>query len=99
MVRRTYLHAAGDGLVSLGLLVAVLSKTPFQAAQMMTVVVVPQILLYGLFDLFGTPTWMQVLGGCMPLTYGGEVQCDGSHIAWRRAVHPFGRSGRITRAS
>lgn len=62
--------------VSLGLLVSTLSKTPFQVVQMMLLFVVPQILLCGLFDLSGSPSWMQALGRCMPLTYGVEVLRD-----------------------
>ncbi|WP_163228021.1 ABC transporter permease [Bifidobacterium choloepi] len=56
--------------VTLGLLVSGLASSAFQVIQLMLLFVVPQILLCGLFDLSTAPRWMQVLGQCMPVTYG-----------------------------
>lgn len=59
--------------VTLGLLVSGMASSAFQVIQLMLVFVVPQILLSGIFDLSGAPTWMQVLSKCLPLTYGSDA--------------------------
>ena len=59
--------------MTLGLLVSGLARTAFQVIQLMILLVVPQILLSGLFDLTYAPTWMQVLSACFPITYGAEA--------------------------
>jgi ABC-2 type transport system permease protein len=63
------------GLVSLtlGLFVSALAKTSFQVIQLMILLVVPQILLSGIFDLSEAPRWMQVLGQCFPIHYGAAA--------------------------
>lgn len=62
--------------VTLGLLVSGLASSAFQVIQLMLLFVVPQILLCGLFDLSTAPRWMQVLGNCMPVTYGVNALRD-----------------------
>lgn len=62
--------------VTLGLLVSRLARSAFQVIQLILLFVVPQILLCGMFDLAGTPTWMQALGKVMPLTYGVDALRD-----------------------
>lgn len=59
--------------VTLGLLVSGLASNAFQVIQLMLLFVVPQILLSGLFDLSSAPEWLQVLGQCLPVTYGVDA--------------------------
>lgn len=59
--------------VTLGLLVSGLASNAFQVIQIMLLFVVPQILLSGLFDLSSAPEWLQVLGQCLPVTYGVDA--------------------------
>ncbi|MCL2632154.1 MAG: ABC transporter permease [Coriobacteriia bacterium] len=59
--------------MNLGLLVSALARTPFQVIQFMLVLVIPQVLLSGVFDLNGAPAWMQVLSRCFPVTHGAEA--------------------------
>ena len=59
--------------VTFGLLVSGLAANAFQVVQLMLVFVVPQILLCGIFDLSGSPHWMQVLSQALPLTYGADA--------------------------
>ncbi|MDR1359155.1 MAG: ABC transporter permease, partial [Coriobacteriales bacterium] len=62
--------------LTLGLLVSGLARTPFQVIQFMLVLVIPQVLLSGIFDLSQTPEWMQFLSACFPITYGAEALRD-----------------------
>ena len=62
--------------VTLGLLVSGLAKSAFQVIQLMIVFVVPQILLSGVFDLSGAPSWLQTLADCLPVKYGVEALQD-----------------------
>jgi len=59
--------------MTLGLLVSGLARTAFQVIQLMIVLVVPQILLSGIFDLTNAPTWMKVLSLCFPIRYGADA--------------------------
>ena len=59
--------------LTLGLLVSAVAKTPFQVIQLMILLVVPQILLSGIFDLAGAPGWMQFLNRCFPMSYGADA--------------------------
>ena len=59
--------------VTLGLLVSGLASNPFQVIQLMLLFVVPQILLSGLFDLSSTPSWLQIISQCLPVTYGVDA--------------------------
>ena len=59
--------------VTLGLLVSGLASNAFQVIQLMLLFVMPQIVLCGLFDLSGTPEWLQALSWCFPVTYGVDA--------------------------
>ena len=59
--------------MTLGLLVSGLARTAFQVIQLMILLVVPQILLSGIFDLTNAPTWMKVLSLCFPIRHGAEA--------------------------
>ncbi|WP_020521255.1 ABC transporter permease [Catelliglobosispora koreensis] len=60
--------------VALGLLASAFAKTEFQAVQFMPVIVLPQILLCGLFvareQMAG---WLQAISDVLPLTYSVEA--------------------------
>ena len=67
--------------VALGLFCSAFARTEFQAVQFMPVVVVPQILLCGLFvareQMAG---WLQAISDVMPMTYAVEaLQEVGAH--------------------
>ena len=67
--------------VALGLLCSAFARTEFQAVQFMPVVVVPQILLCGLFvaraEMAG---WLQAVSAALPLSYAVEaLQEVGAH--------------------
>ncbi|GIE96932.1 ABC transporter permease [Paractinoplanes rishiriensis] len=60
--------------VALGLLCSAFARTEFQAVQFLPVVVVPQILLCGLFvpraQMVG---WLEAISGALPLTYAVDA--------------------------
>jgi len=60
--------------VALGLLASAFARTEFQAVQFMPVIVVPQLLLCGLFvaraDMAG---WLQAISNVLPMTYSVEA--------------------------
>jgi ABC-2 type transport system permease protein len=76
--------------VALGLLCSAFARTEFQAVQFMPVVVLPQILLCGLFvpreEMAG---WLQAVSDVLPLTYAvqalGEVglHAEPTTVMWR----------------
>ena len=59
--------------MTLGLLVSALARTAFQVIQLMILLVVPQILLSGVFDLTNAPRWMRVLSLCFPIRHGADA--------------------------
>ncbi len=59
--------------LTLGILVSEFANTELQVIQLLQIIVVPQILLSGVFDLSQTPTWMQTLSRAFPITYGAEA--------------------------
>ena len=59
--------------LTLGILVSEFAHTEFQVIQLLQIIVIPQILLSGMFDLSQTPQWMQTLSKCFPITYGAEA--------------------------
>ncbi len=60
--------------VALGLLASAFAKTEFQAVQFMPVVVLPQILLCGLFVARESMAgWLQAVSDVLPLTYSVEA--------------------------
>jgi ABC-2 type transport system permease protein len=83
---------AGLG-VALGLLCSAFARTEFQAVQFLPVVVVPQILLCGLFVPRGQMAgWLQGVSDALPLTYAVEALIQVGHSAeasatmWRDVV-------------
>jgi ABC-2 type transport system permease protein len=62
--------------LTLGLLVSALARTAFQVIQFMIVLVVPQILFSGIFDLSQSPAWMRALSQCFPITHGADALRD-----------------------
>lgn len=76
--------------VGLGLLCSAFARTEFQAVQMLPVVVIPQILLCGLFvaraDMVG---WLRVISDVLPLSYGVQAMQEAagratpSGLLWR----------------
>jgi ABC-2 type transport system permease protein len=60
--------------VALGLLASAFARTEFQAVQFMPVIVIPQLLLCGLFvaraDMVG---WLQAISNVLPMTYSVEA--------------------------
>lgn len=60
--------------VALGLLASAFARTEFQAVQFMPVIVIPQLLLCGLFvareNMAG---WLQALSNALPMTYAVEA--------------------------
>jgi ABC-2 type transport system permease protein len=62
--------------LTLGVLVSEFANTELQVMQLMQIVVIPQILLSGMFDLSQTPQWMQALSRAFPLTYGADAMRD-----------------------
>lgn len=60
--------------VGLGLLCSAFARTEFQAVQLLPVIVVPQILLCGLFvDRADMAGWLRALSNVMPLSYSVEA--------------------------
>jgi ABC-2 type transport system permease protein len=76
--------------VALGLLCSAFARTEFQAVQFLPVVVVPQILLCGLFvpraQMVG---WLEAISGALPLTYAVDAlievgrSVDATATMWR----------------
>lgn len=69
------LVAVSMALVSLtlGILVSEFANSELQVVQLIQIVVVPQILLSGMFDLSQTPDWMQLLSRLFPVSYGADA--------------------------
>jgi len=59
--------------MALGLLVSAVAKTAFQVIQLMILLLVPQILVSGVFDLSTAPHWLKVLSQCFPITHGAAA--------------------------
>jgi ABC-2 type transport system permease protein len=76
--------------VALGLFCSAFARTEFQAVQFMPVVVVPQILLCGLFVARGQMAgWLQAISDVMPMSYAVEalqevgLNADPTNTLWR----------------
>ncbi|HTW08261.1 MAG TPA: ABC transporter permease [Acidimicrobiales bacterium] len=76
--------------MALGLFFSAFARTEFQAVQFMPAIVMPQLLLCGLFvPRSGMAGWMQGVSDAMPLTYAVDaLQQLGSHtsagvLVWR----------------
>jgi len=63
---------AGQSL-ALGTLLSTFARNEFQLFQFIPVVIVPQILFSGIFDLRDAPVWVAALSKIFPLTYGAEA--------------------------
>jgi ABC-2 type transport system permease protein len=79
--------------VALGLFCSAFAQTEFQAVQFMPVVVVPQILLCGLFVPRGQMTgWLQAVSDALPLSYAVEalgqvgMHADATSTMWRDLI-------------
>lgn len=59
--------------LTLGILVSEFANTELQVMQLLQIIVIPQILLSGMFDLSQTPEWMQALSRLFPVTYGSDA--------------------------
>lgn len=62
------------GAVNLGIFLSTFARNEFQAVQFIPLVIVPQILLSGLFvPVSSEPEWLQVISNALPLTYAVEA--------------------------
>ncbi|MDW7674082.1 MAG: ABC transporter permease [Bacillota bacterium] len=62
--------------LSLGTFLSAFARSEFQLFQFIPIVIVPQILFSGLFDLREAPDWVELLSKAFPLTYGAEALRD-----------------------
>lgn len=74
------------GAVNLGIFLSTFARNEFQAVQFIPLVLVPQILLSGLFvPVSAEPEWLQVVSNVLPLTYAvdalREVMLRGADLA------------------
>jgi ABC-2 type transport system permease protein len=76
--------------VALGLFCSAFARTEFQAVQFMPIVVLPQILLCGLFvDRESMAGWLQAISDVMPMTYAVEAlqevgrEATATDVLWR----------------
>ncbi|MEV7627396.1 ABC transporter permease [Actinoplanes sp. NPDC089786] len=74
--------------VALGLFCSAFARTEFQAVQFLPVVVVPQLLLCGLFVPRGQMAgWLQAISDVLPLTYAVDALTGvGTTTMWRDLV-------------
>ncbi len=61
------------GSLSLGTLLSAFAHNEFQIIQFIPLVVVPQVLLCGIFSLQGMPAWILFLSKIFPLTYAADA--------------------------
>jgi len=61
------------GSLSLGTLLSAFARNEFQLFQFIPIIIVPQILFSGIFDLREAPQWVDALSKVFPLTYGAEA--------------------------
>jgi ABC-2 type transport system permease protein len=59
--------------LSLGGLVSSFAQTEFQVFQFIPIVILPQILFSGIFDLREAPAWVRAFSTVCPLTYAGDA--------------------------
>jgi ABC-2 type transport system permease protein len=62
--------------LSMGLFLSAYANSEFQMLQFMPIVVVPQVLFAGIFNLRSGPAWMRVVADLFPLTYSGRALRD-----------------------
>lgn len=61
------------GSLSLGTFLSSFARNELQLFQFIPVIIVPQILFCGIFNLSEAPSWVKVLSKVFPLTYGAEA--------------------------
>jgi ABC-2 type transport system permease protein len=61
------------GSLSLGTFLSTFARTELQLFQLIPVIIVPQVLFSGIFNITGAPVWVKVLSKIFPLTYGAEA--------------------------
>ncbi|MDP4089446.1 MAG: ABC transporter permease [Bacillota bacterium] len=61
------------GSLSLGTFLSSFARNELQLFQFVPVIIVPQILFSGIFNLAEAPTWVSILSKVFPLTYGAEA--------------------------
>ena len=59
--------------LALGILVSEYASTELQVMQLLQIIVIPQIILSGMFDLSQTPALMQYASRLFPITYGADA--------------------------
>ena len=59
--------------LAMGLFLSAFANSEFQMLQFIPIVIVPQILFAGIFNLRSGPAWINTLSYIFPLTYGGRV--------------------------
>jgi ABC-2 type transport system permease protein len=64
------------GSLALGTLLSTFARNEFQLFQFIPLIIVPQVLFSGIFDLSSGPQWVQVLSKVFPMTYGAEALRD-----------------------
>jgi ABC-2 type transport system permease protein len=76
--------------VALGLFCSAFARTEFQAVQFMPVVVIPQLLLCGLFvERDAMAGWLQAISDAMPMSYAVEAlqevgrNAQATEVLWR----------------
>lgn len=62
--------------LAMGLFLSAFANSEFQMLQFIPVVIVPQILFAGIFNLRSGPTWLNILSYFFPLTYAGQALRD-----------------------
>ncbi|MDP4177763.1 MAG: ABC transporter permease [Bacillota bacterium] len=61
------------GSLTLGTLLSAFARNEFQLFQFIPVIIVPQMLFSGVFDLSAAPIWIKVLSKIFPMTYGADA--------------------------
>lgn len=59
--------------LALGTLLSAFARNEFQLIQFIPIVIIPQVLFSGLFDLRDAPIWMHWLSQMFPLTYASDA--------------------------
>jgi ABC-2 type transport system permease protein len=62
--------------LAMGLFLSAYANSEFQMLQFLPIVVVPQVLFAGIFNLRSGGAWMQAVAGLFPLTYAGRALRD-----------------------
>jgi len=65
-----------SGSLALGTLLSAFARNEFQLFQFIPIVIVPQIMFSGIFDLRNAPAWAKILSKIFPMTYGAEALRD-----------------------